>query len=80
MEWINSISLNAKAVMDALGNFGPTVNAKDKQVKGYTMDSDTGECGKAYYTSDELRLIASGCTEVADWLDKRAAWAEQDGA
>ena len=77
MEWINSISLNAKAVMDALGNFGPTVNAKDKQVKGYAMDSDTGECGKVYYTSDDLRHIASGCTEVADWLDKRA---EREGA
>ena len=80
MEWINGVSLNAKEVMDTLGNFGPTVNARQKQVKGYTMDSDTGECGNVYYSSDELRLIASGCTEVADWLDKRAAWAEQDGA
>lgn len=71
MDWVN-LSLNAKAVMNALGNFGATVNVNERMVKGYTMDANTGECGKEYYTSFDLRQIASGCTEVADWLDKRA--------
>ena len=75
MDWVN-LSSNAKTAMDALGNFWPTVNVNDRQVKGYTMDSDTGECGKTYFTSDDLRDIASGCTEVAEWLDRRAELGE----
>ncbi len=72
MDWIKDLSKNARDVMDALGNFGPTVHALNREVKGYAMDSDTGECGKCYYTSEDLRRIASGCVEVAEWLDKRA--------
>lgn len=80
MEWINDVSQKARDVMDALGNFGPTVNALNREVKGYTMDSNTGDCGKAYYSSDDLRNIAAGCIEVADWLDKRADIAKATGA
>lgn len=77
-EWINEVSESARDVMDDLGNFGPTVHALNREVKGYTMDSDTGECGKCYYNSNDLRRIAAGCIEVADWLDKRAAESTND--
>lgn len=76
-EWFNEVSESARDVMDALGNFRPTFHAANREVKGYTMDSDTGECGKCYYTSNDLRHIAAGCIEVADWLDKRAEEADQ---
>ena len=72
MEWINDLSQNARDVMKALGNFGPTVHALNCEVKGYAMDADTGDCGKQYYTSNDLRKIASACDEVANWLDRRA--------
>ena len=80
MEWINDLSKNAREVMEELGNFGATVNAKDRLVKGYKMDSDDGECCKHYYSSDDLRNIAAGCIEVADWLDSRADAAKATGA
>lgn len=79
MEWINDVSKKARDVMDDLGNFGPTVNALNREVKGYKMDSNTGDCGKQYYSSDDLRNIAAGCTEVADWLDKRAEISKSEG-
>ncbi len=78
MEWINDLSKNALETMEELGNFGPTVHAKYREVKGYKMDANDGECGKCYYNSTDLRNIAAGCIEVADWLDKRAALAEQE--
>ncbi len=72
MEWINDISRAAREIMAWMGNFSPTVHAKDRQVKGYIADSNTGDGGKEYCTSADLRGIAAACTEVADWLDKRA--------
>jgi hypothetical protein len=55
--------------MKLLGSFGPTVNVADRMVKGYM--SDDGEACKTYLTSDDLRAIATGCAEVAEWLDAR---------
>ena len=62
-------------LMRDLGNFGPTVNVKDRMVKGYTHVD--GEGAKTYWTSDDLRAIAEACVYVAGWLDDRAESAEQ---
>lgn len=70
MKW-EDVSEAARNVMKDMGNFSPTVNASQKMVKGYMNDED-GVC-KCYFDSNDLRSIAAGCTEVADWLDKRAA-------
>jgi hypothetical protein len=77
MRW-DDLSNNTKSWMQLLGNFTPTVNVKDRMVKGYTIDPDDGSAGKTYHTSDELRELAEACNEVADWLDNRAAEANGD--
>jgi len=64
-------SLNAESVMRFLGNFGPTVNAGDRQVKGYMLDED-GDAGKVYLNPNDLRDIAAACLEVAAWLNERS--------
>lgn len=65
MKW-EDLSIDARQWMRDLGEFGPTVHAAKREVKGYGID------GKTYYTSEDLRGIAAACTEVADWLDRRA--------
>ena len=71
MEW-ESLSPLVRATMDELGNFRPTIVPHLREVKGRVWDDDCGGAVKTYYTSADLRRIASACTEVADWLDKRA--------
>ncbi|MBQ0917499.1 hypothetical protein KBW71_03520 [Hydrogenophaga aromaticivorans] len=73
MKW-EDVSEAAREVMKDMGNFSPTVNAKHKMVKGYMHDDEGG--GKVYLDSGDLRTIAAGCIEVADWLEKRAAFTE----
>mgnify|MGYP007072040832 CR=1 FL=1 len=70
------ISGSAKAWMKLLGNFGPTVRAESREIKGVTVDDD-GDHVKTYYDSGELRELALACTEVADWLDRRAKAEQQ---
>ena len=70
MDWSETSEL-ARDVMNELGDFGPTIRAEDVMVKGYMACND-GDDGRTYWTSDDLRRIAQGCIEVADWLDKRA--------
>lgn len=70
MKW-EDVSEAAREVMEEMGSFSPTVNASHKMVKGYMHDEEG--VGKCYFDSADLRRIAAGCTEVADWLDKRAA-------
>jgi hypothetical protein len=60
--------------MREIGNFAPTTNVRNREVKGYTLDGD-GEAGKTYYQSPNLRQIATHLCVVADWLDRRAALA-----
>jgi len=67
------LSTNALETMEGLGNFGPTVRPELREVKGYV------DGGKCYYSSSDLRDVARGCIEVADWLDKRAADAGNRG-
>lgn len=73
MNW-EDVSERTRDVMKELGNFGPTVDAIDRAVKGWTYED--GECGKTYWTSDDLRQIAAACIEAADWLDRRAELVE----
>jgi len=59
-------------VMKELGEFSPTASVQNREVKGYMIGAD-GEGGKTYFTSADLREIATACNEVAQWLDDRAA-------
>lgn len=70
MDWETDISSLAKKWMDFFGNFGPTVNEKNRELKGYMRDEYGAS--KVYLEAGELREIAAACNEVADWLDKRA--------
>ena len=67
----SDISATAKAWMRFIGEFGPTVRADRRELKGRIVDID-GDHVKAYVDSGELRELAASCIEVADWLDKRA--------
>lgn len=69
MNWDTDISESAKETMKFLGNFGPADIVGWREVKGrsFTLCEE-----RAYLSADELRKIAAGCIEVADWLDKRA--------
>lgn len=58
--------------MRFLGNFGPTVHADRRQIKGYMIDPEDGEGGKVYLDSNELRALAEACIQMANWLDARA--------
>lgn len=69
MFW-EQVSEKSREIMKKLGDFSPTVHTQEREVKGYTFDEDGG--GKTYWTSYDLRNIASACIEVADWLDSRA--------
>ena len=75
MNW-EDVSKTARDTMDELGDFGPTVHADARQVKGYTLDCDGS--AKCYWSSADLRRIAASCIEVADWLDKRAEAAQKE--
>jgi hypothetical protein len=70
MKW-EDLTESARNTMKELGNFGPTVNIENREVKGYTLDAE-GDAGKTYWSSQDLRLMAQDFVEVADWLDKRA--------
>ena len=61
-------SENARNAMRDLGNCAPTDKRTDKEVKGRYVD-DFGESDSFYMKSDELRQMARGLHEVADWLD-----------
>lgn len=65
------VSENARGWMRTLGNFSPTLNPDYREVKG-SMLGEYGDAEKTYFSSKELRELAASCSEVADWLDKRA--------
>ena len=72
-----SLSQNAKDIMQLLGNFSPTARAYAMELKGYTFDTE-GEGGKAYLDNNDLRNIAAGCLEVAQWLEERVKAEDED--
>lgn len=61
------LSAQAHEAMKALGEAGPTVHVQHREVKGYV------DGGKAYFDAQDLRNLAMGMIEVANWLDERAA-------
>lgn len=63
-QW-KELSADTLSVMAELGNFGPTTNVSNREVKGYVD-------GKVYYSSADLRRVAAACEEVAAWLDEMA--------
>lgn len=65
-EW-RQLSPEAKTAAAALGNIGPTIDPSKREVKGFD-----GE-GKFYLDANDLRDMATGLNEIADWLDERAA-------
>lgn len=67
MKTWDQLSTLAQDAMRLLGEAGPTVHPQNREVKGFV------EGDKAYFSSDDLRALAKGMTEVADWLDERAA-------
>jgi hypothetical protein len=75
MKW-EDLSKNALDAMRELGEFGPTITSKDRMVKGMLYDPEDGPV-HAYFDSRDLRQMAAGMVEVADWLDKRAEEAKQ---
>jgi hypothetical protein len=66
VEWTD-VSENTRDWLKLLGNFVPTVHAKQRELKGYL-----GEEGRTYFDAGDLRNIAAALIEAADWLDKRA--------
>ncbi len=65
MNW-EDLDEKHRLIMDELGDFSPTVNAANKEIKGYMDD------GKTYWDSAYLRELAESCVAVANWLDLRA--------
>lgn len=56
--------------MKFLGDFGPLIDHRRKEVKGYMHDADGG--GKVYLSAKDLRNMADDFYKVADWLEDRA--------
>ena len=71
MKW-DEISKEARETMKFIGNFSPTVNVDNREIKGYMIGLDDGEGGKVYLYSHELKSMAKHFIEVSEWLDKRA--------
>lgn len=72
-----SLNQNARDTMQQLGNFGPTTRAHAREVKGWATAED-GFTERAYLDSNDLRNIAAGCIEVAQWLEERAKAEDED--
>ena len=66
MEWTD-VSEDARDWLKMLGDFSPTVHAKQRELKGYLSDE-----GRTYFDAGDLRNIAAACIEADDWLDMRA--------
>lgn len=76
-QW-DELSDCALEAMSTLGGFGPTANAKNREVKG-NMLASYGDDTRTYFGSGELRELAEGLNEVAAWLDQRADADAQEG-
>ena len=67
---MKELSQEAQEALKFLGNFGPTVHKHLAEVKGYMLDEEGS--GKVYLYSSDLRELADGLNQAADWLDERA--------
>lgn len=75
MDW-NEVSEKTRQLLDEFGSLGPTVNAGNKELKGYMIDKG-GDAGKVYLSASDLRELAAACIEAADWLERRATLSTQ---
>ncbi len=73
--WERGVSEPARETMRCLGAFGPTLAERDREVKGWLNDGESG-ASSAYWSSGRLRAMAAHFVEVADWLDRRAETAD----
>lgn len=64
-------SNRALETMRKLGNFGPTANLSNREVKGYAKWGRDEE-ERVYLRSGDLRALAADIIEIAGWLDARA--------
>lgn len=64
---MKELSQNAQDTLEWLGNFGPTVNVEEMQMKGW-VDGD-----KCYLSAKSFRNMADEFLEIAQWLEDRAA-------
>jgi hypothetical protein len=64
------VSQSALEAAGVLGDLVPTVHPQKKEAKGWVRDEEG--TGKVYYTSEDLRTVARGCMELAQFLDDRA--------
>jgi len=69
---VNELSVETEIWLKFLGDFGPTTNAKNCEMKGYMLGED-GEGGKVYLNNEDFRSMSHAANEVADWLEARAA-------
>lgn len=76
MDWHKDLSEETRKQMKFLGEFSPTVRGSDGFIKGYMIDSESGEGCGTYLDSKDLRDLATACNLVAEWLDKRKAASE----
>lgn len=64
--WETGVSVEARATMEFWGDFGPTLDVRAEEVKGYPDGYER------YLSAKELRKMAQHFIEVADWLECRA--------
>lgn len=70
MDW-TEVSREAWDVMDEFGGFRPTATVADREIQGTTVDEEVNP-KETHWDSSDLRRIAAGCLEIAEWLDHRA--------
>lgn len=70
---------HVEEAVEALGNIGPTANPDHKQVKGYYIDPEEGGGCSVYYSADDLKRIANGAVQIANFLENRALSSKNAG-
>lgn len=66
MKWQDNISKESRNELENLGGFSPTVNVKDKLLKGYLDE------GQFYIDANGCRAIAKALLEASEFLESRA--------
>jgi len=67
---MRELTQREQETLQFLGNFGPTVIAQERMIKGW-MDDGEG-VGKVYLRSQDLRAMAQDLASIAQWLDERS--------
>lgn len=70
-DW-NDLPEHVRDTLKELGDYTPTVNVLNRELKGVAYDPEDGGCVKSYLTSNDLRKLSETFLIVAAWLDERA--------